>query len=141
MKRLFFTILIMITCEFVYAQDYKVEFSINNDNTIVTYKIENHTNYKLALMKGSTIDDLMRSYCELYYKTKDGRITSKIIDVIPSKKMGISIESSKSYIYQIDLTPYKNYNIIRLEGCFRIIYKNTKNESVSKNKIKNKKMQ
>lgn len=69
MKRLFFTILIMITCEFVYAQDYKVEFSINNDNTIVTYKIENHTNYKLALMKGSTIDDLMRSYCELYYKT------------------------------------------------------------------------
>ena len=40
MKRLFFTILIMITCEFVYAQDYKVEFSINNDNTIVTYKIE-----------------------------------------------------------------------------------------------------
>lgn len=50
--------------------------------------------------------------------------------------MAISIESSKSYIYQIDLTPYKNYNIIKLEGCFRIIYKNANNESVSKNIIK-----
>ena len=136
MKRLFFTILIMIACEFVYAQDYKVEFSINNDNTIAIYKVENHTNYNLALMKGSTIDDLMRSYCELFYKTKDGRIKSIIIDVIPSKKMGISIEPSKSYIYQIDLTPYKNYNIIKLQGCFRIIYINAYHESVSKNIIK-----
>ena len=69
-------------------------------------------------------------------ETGNGRITSKIIDVIPSKKMGISIESSKSYIYQIDLAPYKNYNIIKLEGYFRIIYKNANNESVSKNIIK-----
>ena len=78
----------------------------------------------------------MRSYCELYYKTLDGRITSLILDVIPSKKMGISIEPNKSYIYQIDLTPYKKYNITTLEGCFRIIYKNAKDESVAKNIIK-----
>ncbi|MDN0053492.1 hypothetical protein QVN91_11120 [Bacteroides caecigallinarum] len=136
MKRLFLIIVSIITWTLVYAQDYKVEFSINNDNTIATYKIENHTNYNLALMKGSTIDDLMRSYCELYYKTLDGRITSLILDVIPSKKMGISIEPNKSYIYQIDLTPYKKYNITTLEGCFRIIYKNAKDESVAKNIIK-----
>lgn len=139
MKRLFFTILILITCGFVSAQDvqdYKVEFSIDNDYTIVTYKIENDTNDKLALMKGYVIDDLMRSYCELYYKTEDRRIQSKIIDVIPSKEMGISVEPGKSYIYQIDLTPYKNYNIIKLEGCFRFVYKNANNEFVSKNIIK-----
>lgn len=87
-------------------------------------------------MKGYVIDDLMRSYCELYYKTKDRRIQSKIIDVIPSKEMGISVEPGKSYIYQIDLTPYKNYNIIKLEGCFRFVYKNANNEFVSKNIIK-----
>ena len=52
MKRLFLIIVSIITWTLVYAQDYKVEFSINNDNTIATYKIENHTNYNLALMKG-----------------------------------------------------------------------------------------
>ena len=40
MKRLFLIIVSIITWTLVHAQDYKVEFSINNDKTIATYMIK-----------------------------------------------------------------------------------------------------
>lgn len=83
----------------------------------------------------------MISCCHIYYKLPDGNNSIIFIDVIPSADIVLPIEPGDSYIYQIDLTPYKNYNIIRLEGCFPIIYKNANNESVSKNIIKNIEMQ
>lgn len=142
MKRLFLITVAIITCALVYAQEYEVEFSINKEETIATYMIKNCTDNYLSLIKGiSKNNDSMISYCHIYYKLPDGNNSIIFIDVIPSADIVLPIEPGDSYIYQIDLTPYKNYNIIRLEGCFRIIYKNANNESVSKNIIKNIEMQ
>ena len=137
MKKLFLIIVSIITCTLVHAQDYKVEFSINNDKTIATYMIKNNTAHYLSLIKGiSKNNDSMNSYCHIYYKLPNGNNSIIFIDVIPSANIVLPIEPGDSYIFQIDLTPYKKYNITKLEGCFRIIYKNAKDESVAKNIIK-----
>ena len=129
--------LALIAFVLVNAQEYEVEFSINKEKTIATYMIKNCTDSYLSLIKGiSKNNDSMISYCHIYYKLPNGNNSIIFIDVIPSANIVLPIEPGDSYIFQIDLTPYKKYNITKLEGCFRIIYKNAKDESVAKNIIK-----
>lgn len=138
MKRMILIMVTLIACLSVHAQGFEVEFTVNKEKTVAIYKIKNYTGFILGLMKGPTASpESMKSYCEVYYKLSDGgKIYSSVLDVVPSRKSAIGIASGQSYLYQVDLTPFKDKHIIKLEGSFHVIYQKSVNIFEAKHIIK-----
>lgn len=137
MKRIILIMIVLIAGLSVHAQGFEVEFTVNKERTVAIYKVKNNTEFVLALMKGpSASPDSMKSYCEVYYKSGNGKIFSSILEVIPYPKVLIPIASRQSYLYKVDLTPFKDKHIVKLEGCFHLIVRKTVKDFETKRIIK-----
>ena len=129
MKRLVLIAIAWLMCMSTYAQAYEVDFSVDKEKTTATYKLKNNTKFMLTLLKGHFTD--LKSYCMVYYISSSGLIECFDIDVIPDKNTVMPIKPGATYLYEIDLKPYKKqYHIIKLEGVFTFVYQKPTKELV-----------
>ncbi|MFQ7114237.1 hypothetical protein [Hallella bergensis] len=129
MKRLVLIAIAWLMCMSTYAQAYEVDFSVDKEKTTATYKLKNNTKFMLTLLKGHFTD--LKSYCTVYYISSSGLVDCFDIDVIPDKNAVMPIKPGATYLYEIDLKPYKKENhIIKLEGVFTFVYQKPTKELV-----------
>lgn len=129
MKRLALIMFAMAASMLTYAQAYDVDFSINNNKTVITCKVKNNTKFNMLLLRGHFTD--LKSYCEIYYLSANKEVSMFEIDVVPDRKR-VVIKPGGTHFYQIDLKPYKKeYHITKLEGVFTLVYQKPSKELVS----------
>lgn len=128
MKTLFFAIFTLVLSLSLHAQAYETEITINKDNSVVSYKVKNNTEFDMVLMKGYSINsETMKSYCKVFYQNMDNAndVDCAYLEVAPYKKIALGIKPKESYVQNFYLSSLKEKKIIKVEGHFLIVYQET----------------
>ena len=121
MKRMVLIAIAWLMCMLTYAQAYEVDFSVDKEKTIATYKIKNNTKYYMSFLKGFISS--IKSYCLVYYTTSTGELRCIDIDVLPDDKYLRVIKPGETYRFEFALSPYTTkYHVTKLEAVFNFLY-------------------